>query len=174
MQQFLDRHPAIYTPWLLGVTACVGIYFALAGMILPGRLPPAWVWASTLLLPLVGLTVQLRVRRVVYIHVFNVICYFAVTAAFGSLLWALLVSEDNTIDKTFTAILVTVSLFLTSLVAFLVDQRRQERATMPTGRQGRLNQRSGIIEDKGYLAPPVEDVTTANQIAQAILKASPL
>ena len=174
MSRYIEKHPYYYTP-LTTTIALVGYFFFL-WMPLPVfgyKLPAYWLWICLILI-ISGIAMQIRIRRVICIHVYNQVVFVFLQSFFSWALVQLIIWFLGERMIVFASLLIISMVILMTIMWFVLDQRKMERKQIPCGRRGKLNLKTGIIIEQTYRPVYSEQPEKHQKSLEWTLRASPL
>lgn len=170
----LNRYPPNYTPLLTGVAIVMLLYMGLGALWVSGVIVPAWIWWGMLLLPAVGLILQFRTTRVMYIRLYDLAVWGLVATPWGVLIWAVLGIGKEAEFGGYVAFVTTGMLALTAVVTGWLTYRNPLRKVIPCAPNGRLDPRTGWVTDLFYAHRTDHRNTVSGPLPSWVLRLAPL
>jgi multisubunit Na+/H+ antiporter MnhC subunit len=133
----------------LGLLSPIIIGMGLGLHSLPGLdvTPPTWVLLGTLFVgPIVGSTLHFVTRRVIYMKAYTVAVYAAYSLVYGSLVWNVLSLGMTRGSRLLMGLAIGVALMAVGWQAYIMSLNSPERAVMPHGEMGMLDEETGLVD----------------------------
>ncbi|GAB4568502.1 MAG: hypothetical protein Kow0047_21450 [Anaerolineae bacterium] len=163
-----------FLPFLFGSQITLFVYLGFALFIVLGIGLPIEAWVAALLMPLVGLILQLASRRVIYIRAYYTVVAGLFSLVYGSLLWSILATDQSHRFKLFAGLIIGAMLILIGIGSYRANLSKSYSVYMPHGPVGTLDERTGLV-DPSTSPPHIQEEydKAQRQIAQ-LLQWAPL
>lgn len=131
---------------LMSVSMTITIYLGLALCAVIGTTPPNWLWLSTLILPILGLFIHIKIKRILIIRSYYIITFSSTVFVFGYLFWLIVTQNLESIYRLLVGIVIGITLIALAVGIYRTNQRRPYLANMPHGPSGTLNPKTGYVD----------------------------
>lgn len=175
VKQFSNPGYFQISPVLMAILSIPSFYIGLGLLASVKVTIPTLAWYTGLLVIAIGGVIELFLRRILWIRVYQLLVMSIMATIHGTLLWTLTVTEHDLIEILSILIIVISIGAAAAMVTIAYQARLASRGlVMPHGTFGSLNQMTGIVNPNFTPEPIQQEIDRVQNRQASMTRLSPL